>query len=375
MKKLLLLIFLCFTAELSSQTALPIPEHIVVLILENHSYSQIVDSSAAPYIKSLSEDSCSALFTDFYAIEHPSQPNYLDLFSGNNQGVTDDDLPAIFPFTSENLASQLIKAGKTFIAYSEDLPSVGFNGAYSGAYVRKHNPAANWMGTGENQLPETVNQPLTAFPFDDFNLLPTVCFVVTNQSNNMHDGTDPERITNSDNWIKNNLDSFIKWVKNHNSLFILTFDEDNYESSNHILTIFTGKMVKGGIYAETHNLYSILRTIEDMYGLNNISNAATATQISNCWKEITDVKQNFVPENEFSIYPNPAKDNLSIKSFGSCLNNYKFQLFNIFGDRVLEANIEKNTTNIKLNGLSTGIYFYKINDGFSFVESGTIIVE
>ena len=122
---------------------------------------------------------------------------------------------------------------------------------------------------------ETVNQPFSAFPFNDFNLLPTVSFVVPNQSNNMHDGTDPERITNSDNWIKNNLDGFIQWVKNNNSLLILTFDEDNYESSNHILTIFTGKIVKGGSYSETHNLYSILRTIEDMYELPNISNAAT----------------------------------------------------------------------------------------------------
>jgi len=335
-----------------------------------------MDSSVAPYIKSLAEDSCSALFTNFYAIEHPSQPNYLDLFSGNNQGVTSNDLPTIFPFTSENLANQLIESSKSFIIYSEDLPNVGFNGAKFGAYVRKHNPAANWMGTDENQLPETINQPFSAFPFNDFNLLPTVCFVVPNQSNNMHDGTDPERITNSDNWIKNNLDGFIQWVKNNNSLLILTFDEDNYESSNHILTIFTGKMVKGGTYSETHNLYSILRTIEDMYELPNISNAATATQISNCWKEISGVENNHFSEYNFIVYPNPVKDYLSIESYQkNYLNNYKFQLFNIYGNKELEIKIESSNTNVKLSDLSSGIYFYKIFFDFNVIKKGKIIKE
>lgn len=376
MKKLFFLIILCLTTELVSQTTLPAPNHIVVLILENHSYSQIMDSSVAPYIKSLAEDSCSALFTNFYAIEHPSQPNYLDLFSGNNQGVTSNDLPTIFPFTSENLANQLIESSKSFIIFSEDLPNVGFNGAKFGAYVRKHNPAANWMGTDENQLPETINQPFSAFPFNDFNLLPTVCFVVPNQSNNMHDGTDPERITNSDNWIKNNLDGFIQWVKNNNSLLILTFDEDNYESSNHILTIFTGKMVKGGTYSETHNLYSILRTIEDMYELPNISNAATATQISNCWKEISGVENNHFSEYNFIVYPNPVKDYLSIESYQkNYLNNYKFQLFNIYGNKELEIKIESSNTNVKLSDLSSGIYFYKIFFDFNVIKKGKIIKE
>ena len=62
----------------------PRPDHVVIVIEENHSYSEIIGSSAAPYINSLAAQG--ALFTQSHATTHPSQPNYLHLFSGSNQG-------------------------------------------------------------------------------------------------------------------------------------------------------------------------------------------------------------------------------------------------------------------------------------------------
>src|SRR5438270_392857 len=67
---------------------LPVPDHVVVVIEENHSYSSIIGNSMAPYINQLAKTG--ALFTNSYGIEHPSQPNYLQLFSGSNQGVVGD---------------------------------------------------------------------------------------------------------------------------------------------------------------------------------------------------------------------------------------------------------------------------------------------
>src|SRR5436305_75805 len=80
----------------------PRPDHVVVVIEENHSYSEIIGSAAAPYINGLANQG--ALFTASYAVEHPSQPNYLDLFSGGNQGVTDDSCP--HTFSTQNLGSE-----------------------------------------------------------------------------------------------------------------------------------------------------------------------------------------------------------------------------------------------------------------------------
>src|SRR5262245_57648456 len=74
------------TRELLS-AGLPRPDHVVIVIEENHSFSQIIGSPAAPYINSLAQQG--ALFTQSFATTHPSQPNYIQLFSGGTQGVID----------------------------------------------------------------------------------------------------------------------------------------------------------------------------------------------------------------------------------------------------------------------------------------------
>ena len=76
----------------------------------------------------------------------------------------------------------------------------------------------------------------------------------------------------------------IQWAKTNNSLFILTFDEDDNNHNNHIVTIFTGTMVKTGQYSNKIIHYNILRTIEDIYGLPYAGNVNFVKPITNCWK-------------------------------------------------------------------------------------------
>ncbi len=140
-----LIIFYFLFLPLFSFAQLPQPDHIVIVIEENHGYNQIIGSNAAPYINSLVADTLSALFTDSHGITHPSQPNYIWLFSGDNQGVTDDNVPTDTPFTALNFGAELLNKSKTFVGYSEDLPFTGFQGASYGAYARKHNPWVNWQ--------------------------------------------------------------------------------------------------------------------------------------------------------------------------------------------------------------------------------------
>ncbi len=126
-------------ADMDFPAALPLPAHVVVVIEENHGYSQVIGSSQAPYINTLASDG--ALFTNSHAITHPSQPNYLAFFSGSTQGIIDDSCP--HTFSAANLGSELIAAKKTFTGYSEGLPSIGSEVCVSGEYVRKHAP---WTG-------------------------------------------------------------------------------------------------------------------------------------------------------------------------------------------------------------------------------------
>ncbi|MET7280962.1 alkaline phosphatase family protein [Kribbella sp. NPDC005582] len=251
-------------------SAVPRPDHVVVVLFENKAYNQIIGSSQAPYFNSLASQG--AKFTQSFARTHPSQPNYIALFSGTRQGVSDDACPQSFP-SEVNLGSQLIAAGLTFKGYSEGLPSTGYTGCSSGKYRRKHNP---WVDFGN--VPAASNVAFSSFP-TDYTKLPTVSFVVPDMCNDMHDCS----IGTGDTWLKSKLDAYAQWAKTHNSLLIVTFDEDNQSSVNQITTLFVGERVKRGSYSEQINHYSVLRTIEDAYGLTPINNAATATPITDVW--------------------------------------------------------------------------------------------
>jgi phosphatidylinositol-3-phosphatase len=135
--------------------AVPTFDHVVVVIEENKSPSQVIGSAEAPYINSLMRNG--AYLSQSYGTHRPSQPNYIALFSGSNNGVTTNDVYNLGNIP--NLGSQLIAAGKSFVNYSEDLPYVGFTGATSGRYARKHNPAVSF-----SNVPAASNRPFTDFP-------------------------------------------------------------------------------------------------------------------------------------------------------------------------------------------------------------------
>jgi acid phosphatase len=234
--------------------------HIVVVMEENHSYEQIIGSPQAPYINALARGG--ALFTNSHAVSHPSEPNYMAITSGSTQGLSSDACP--FGTSHASLGSVLIAAGLSYADYSESMPSRGYQGCGSGGYARKHNPAANYTN-----LPATANAPFTAFP-RDFAHLPTVSLVVPNLLDDMHDGT----IAEGDAWLKTHLNSYLAWARGHNSLLIVTWDENDGSPDNHIATIFAGAHVKPGRYGERVTHYRVLRTIEQAYGLKPLGRSA-----------------------------------------------------------------------------------------------------
>ena len=284
----------CFAAALVAASAhaqatggVPRFDHVVIVIEENHDYSQIIGSSSASYINSLAAGG--ALMTQSHALTHPSQPNYVAFFSGSTQGVTTDSVYPHSQFTAPNLGAKLLAAGFTFSGYSETMPSVGFDGASAGTspatYQRKHNPWVDWQDASiplpANKLPPSVNQPYAGyFPAATaYATLPTLSIVVPNQLDDMHDGT----IAQGDAWLQANLGAYATWCRSHNSLLVVTFDENDGTSGNHIVTIFTGASVMSGQYSQTIDHYNVLRTLEDMYGLPHTAGSATAAPITNIW--------------------------------------------------------------------------------------------
>jgi hypothetical protein len=181
----------------------------------------------------------------------------------------------------------------------------------------------------------------------------------------MHDGADPLRITQSDTWIYDNLNSYIQWAKTHNSLFILTWDEDSYNNSNQIVTIFTGQMVNAGEYADSVNHYDILRTIEDMYGLPYAGNAATAVPITTCWKKADGINEPGLNENSLSLYSGPPGGGLSIIIEGSGFVHVGFvEICNMLGESIYKKTFNASfPVEIDLNAIPHGVYFVRVSDG------------
>ena len=247
----------------------PRPSHVVIVIEENHSFDSILGNAAAPYLNSLAAQG--AVFTNSTAVAHPSQPNYLALFSGSTQGVTDDSCP--HTFTSDNLGAQLSAAGQTFAGYSEGLPEAGYAGCTAGDYARKHSPWTNFPS-----VPASASMPFSSFP-KDYNALPTVSIVVPNLANDMHNGS----VRAGDTWLRDSIDGYAQWAKSHNSLLVITWDEDDNHAGNHITTIFAGAQVKPGRYSEPIDHYRVLRTIESAYGLPPLGRAAEAEPITDVW--------------------------------------------------------------------------------------------
>ena len=251
-------------------------QHIIWLWFENREASQIT-ATTAPYFTSFA--AANVNLTNFYGVSHPSEPNYLDAFSGSNQGVTDDG-HYTFPASRDNLAKQLAAAGKSWRVYVQDYPSPCFDGDSStggidgpglaGQYVRKHNPVISFESVRLDATQCSYIQRLANFD-------PTVnfAFVVPNMTNDMHDGTTAQ----GDAFLQ----AFVPLVTASpdwdHTLLIVTFDEGttSINGGGHIYTAAAAPWLAHATVATTYNHYSVLRTIEQVYGLPFLGNAATAT--------------------------------------------------------------------------------------------------
>ena len=270
-------------------------DHIVIVFEENKNYEQIINNEWTPYISSvLCKEG--AILTRMYGEEHHSEGNYFWLLGGSNYGVGFMDAMPLHSLTAPNLAEQLTKKNLSFTGYAENLPAVGSDVPVfppkpeRALYARKHVPWVSFSNT-----PGSASVPFSAFPKDQekFSELPTVAIVIPNLINDMHDGQPAESVPLGDRWLKDNLDAYYQWAKSHNSLLIVTFDENDDRSGyagltnpsvsvssgpdqefrrdvqNRIPTVLAGAHIKPGEYPEgkgvTH--VNLLRTLESMYGL------------------------------------------------------------------------------------------------------------
>ncbi|WP_297343588.1 alkaline phosphatase family protein [Amnibacterium sp.] len=243
------------TPEPAASTSRAVPRfaHVVIVVEENHGPAAAM---GMPYLAQLRHDGMT--FTDSHGVAHPSQPNYLALWSGSTHGVTSDVCP-IDLGTTPSLGSQLLSTGSSVAAYAQGLPAAGSAACLGGAYARKHDPLADFAATAGS----AHNLPFSAFP-SDFGALPSVSFVVPDLDHDAHDGS----IATADDWLRTELGGYAAWAPTNDSLLIVTFDEeDGGKAGNRILTVFSGAHVRTGASSEPIDHVRVLHTIESAFDL------------------------------------------------------------------------------------------------------------
>ncbi|HJZ46051.1 MAG TPA: alkaline phosphatase family protein [Roseiflexaceae bacterium] len=256
-------------------TSLPQFKHIFVIVMENKESDQLIGSSKAPYLNALAKQY--GLAANYYAIRHPSLPNYLALTGGSTFGITSDctDCTVAQP----NLVDQLEAAGKSWKAYMESMPSPCYIGDAPPLYRQKHNPFIYYDDVRTN--PQRCKQivPFTQFAADvAADALPNYVWITPNMCDDTHDCP----INAGDAWLKTWVPTIISsqaWKDN--SVLFITYDEGSGNAGcctdaagGHIATLVISPLSKPGYRSPIgYDHYSLLRTIERAWGLPELGGA------------------------------------------------------------------------------------------------------
>jgi acid phosphatase len=252
--------------------------HVLIVVEENHNYSDVVASSSAPYINSLANQY--GLASNYFANAHPSIPDYFMLTTGQTLTLIDALTPDVFPVSDDNVVRELIGAGKTWKSYAEDLPDIGYTGGDSGKYAVRHNPLA-YMTNVQNDSAQKQNLvPFTHFPIDFSTAnLPAYSFIVPNLCSDGHDCP----LSTADSWLKTNIDPVIQSaVFQKDGLLIIVFDEadltDFTAGGGHVAAVIVSPLAKRGYKSIAfYQHQSVLRLTLEGLGVTKLpGDAATA---------------------------------------------------------------------------------------------------
>lgn len=267
-------------APVPTPTPVPPPPGVILLVLENHGYEEVIGSGDAPNLNALAQHY--GLATHAYAYAHPSLPNYLDLVAGSSFGISSDCTDCNVSGRT-SLADQLTAHGLSWGAYMEDMPSACFTGAaVDDTYGKKHNPFMYFDQIRNDPAQCNRDQPFGAFsPALDAATLPTFSLVVPNLCDDGHNCS----LAHSDSWAG----AFIAhvtgsaWFK-RGGVLVVTYDEGSGSAGccdgaagGHVATWVASTATPPGARLDTPLSHAgILRTVELLYGLPTLGGASCA---------------------------------------------------------------------------------------------------
>jgi phosphatidylinositol-3-phosphatase len=291
------------STPLPTDTATPMPtptqiplvpnfKHIVIIPFENKEFDTVIDSQNMPYFNVLAQTN--TLLTQYYAVTHPSLPNYIAMVSGDAQGITSDCTDCFVNATS--LADLIEQSGRTWKNYQQSMPKPCYVGD-TATYVQKHNP---FIYFDPIRL-DTLRCEQSVVPLDQLDVdlnsgsLPDFLFISPNLCYSAHDCA----LELADAWLKTILGRLVPALDATGEpyLIVLTWDEGqtnhsccgipSEEGGGRIATILISPQAKSNFQDDTpYTQYSLLKTISAAWGLPYLGHAAddSAALITRPWK-------------------------------------------------------------------------------------------
>lgn len=294
-------------APTHATSGVPRYQHIFYIMLENHSYGEIIGNTAqAPHLNALANEY--GLATNYWGVVHPSEPNYVASIAGSNYNAVSDAPYQTQLIHQPYLGSQLEAAGLTWKTYQQSLPYTGFTGNYSPSssvaiYASKHNPFLNFQpdytaSQWQTELSKTVPDTQLAQDLAN-NDAPNFAYIVPDQCHDMHgisgygscDYSDQRALISAgDTYVANTVQlitSSKTWQDGNNAI-VITWDENDFSvvqgpsniasAGGHVATIVIANHGPRGVRDNTaYNHYALLLTIEDAFHLGCLANSCPAT--------------------------------------------------------------------------------------------------
>ena len=305
-------------------------QHVIFIMMENKNYQLIIGSSSAPYINNLA--STYALATNYYGAQYPSLPNYIDITSGSDGGITTDcsSGPASggCETSNTNIFTLLQNNGLTWKAYEESMPSACYKSDYgtlsAGGYIVHHNPVPYYTDLSsvcsQNDVPlgDVSTKTGAFFTALDSNSLPSFSFVTPNSCDDMHNCG----VSSGDSWLSLFIPDIINSPSYSTTVTIITWDTGDCSSpcnqtangGGQVATLAIGpsNLVNYGKFSTFYNHYSTLATIEDIFNLGNLGrNDASATPMS------AIININSISTSTSSTYSSSSSSSTSTKTTSS----------------------------------------------------------
>ena len=266
----------------SKRPQVPVFAHIVVIMLENKDFGEVIDDPKMPIFNKLAQNY--TLLNQYYAIGHPSLPNYIALIGGDTFGIMTDCTDCYINATS--LPDLIEASGRTWKTYQQDMPLPCYSGSSFKNYVKRHNPFVYFDSIRYDKIRcENNVVPLTMLKTDaEAGQLPNFMFISPDRCNDAHDCTidyADEELTDELNILIPALDKTAEPY-----LIVINWDEGNADTTTsccglpekaggRIAVVLISPQVKNGFTDDTpYTHYSLLKTISESWGLPYLGHAA-----------------------------------------------------------------------------------------------------